>query len=295
MKNKIGIVFGGGGGKGAYQIGVWKALDELGVCDQIKGVSGASVGALNGSLFYFSNLERALSAWSGISETSILTRKDVEKGGRAVKVYRNGIAENGWFSNKGLKEMITKYVDISAVKKKEIVFYVAVSRVKKPAVFYNYIKKFSEKNILHKIISAFLINIFKWFTEPCYFKIDHDNVAVVKDIILASAAIPLVFPDIKIKGELYVDGGLKDNVPILPLYNAGFRKILIVDLDAEKNISVYKFPGVKFLRLSLKEESELTSLTDTFDFTAEDAKIKINQGYGDCMSISDTVLEFFNE
>lgn len=46
---EYGLVLEGGGAKGAYQIGVWKALMEYGI--KIKAIAGVSVGALNGALF----------------------------------------------------------------------------------------------------------------------------------------------------------------------------------------------------------------------------------------------------
>ena len=51
MNKKIGLVLSGGGAKGAYQIGVWQALLDLGIAPLITGVSGTSVGAINGVLF----------------------------------------------------------------------------------------------------------------------------------------------------------------------------------------------------------------------------------------------------
>lgn len=45
-----GLVFCGGGGRGAYQIGVWQALRERGLDKYTAAVSGASVGALNAAL-----------------------------------------------------------------------------------------------------------------------------------------------------------------------------------------------------------------------------------------------------
>ena len=44
-----GLVLGGGGAKGAYQVGVMKALQEYGI--KISAISGSSIGAING-LFY---------------------------------------------------------------------------------------------------------------------------------------------------------------------------------------------------------------------------------------------------
>ena len=47
----LGLVLAGGGGKGAYQVGVWKALSEYGLAQRVTVISGTSVGALNGALF----------------------------------------------------------------------------------------------------------------------------------------------------------------------------------------------------------------------------------------------------
>ena len=47
MKYKIGLVLGGGGAKGAYQVGVLKALKEYKLLKHVKMVSGTSIGALN--------------------------------------------------------------------------------------------------------------------------------------------------------------------------------------------------------------------------------------------------------
>ena len=46
MTKEYGLVFDGGGARGAYQIGAWKALREAGV--KISAVAGTSVGALKG-------------------------------------------------------------------------------------------------------------------------------------------------------------------------------------------------------------------------------------------------------
>ena len=46
---EYGLVLAGGGVRGAYQIGVWKALKELKI--KVSVVSGVSIGAVNGALF----------------------------------------------------------------------------------------------------------------------------------------------------------------------------------------------------------------------------------------------------
>ena len=56
---KIGLVLSGGGGKGAYELGVWKALKELNLNKYISVFSGTSIGAFNAALFAMDDLEKA--------------------------------------------------------------------------------------------------------------------------------------------------------------------------------------------------------------------------------------------
>ena len=63
----IGLVFAGGGGKGAYQIGVWRAVRELQLEQHIAVVAGTSVGALNAALFLKGDLAFAEQLWGSIS------------------------------------------------------------------------------------------------------------------------------------------------------------------------------------------------------------------------------------
>ena len=57
INKEYGLVLEGGGAKGAYQIGAWKALKEAGI--RIKGIAGTSVGALNGALIAMDDFEKA--------------------------------------------------------------------------------------------------------------------------------------------------------------------------------------------------------------------------------------------
>ena len=74
LTKEYGLVLEGGGAKGAYQIGAWKALKEAGV--KIKGVSGTSVGALNGALICMGDMERAESLWSNLAYSQIMDVDD---------------------------------------------------------------------------------------------------------------------------------------------------------------------------------------------------------------------------
>ncbi|MDD2434397.1 MAG: patatin-like phospholipase family protein [Bacilli bacterium] len=76
---KVGLVLGGGGGKGSYQIGVYKYLKERGFVAQIQGISANSIGALNLSLLASGNVEMAEEIWTGLKRSQILTLKNVRE------------------------------------------------------------------------------------------------------------------------------------------------------------------------------------------------------------------------
>lgn len=93
---KLGLVFAGGGGRGAYQIGVWKALRETGLDNYITSVSGTSVGGLNAALFLQNDLDQAQSVWDSISMRKILTPKfDSDQGFNRLSLFeRDGLKKN---------------------------------------------------------------------------------------------------------------------------------------------------------------------------------------------------------
>jgi NTE family protein len=53
---------------------------------------------------------------------------------------------------------------------------------------------------------------------------------------LASAAIPVVFPSVRVRGRLYVDGGLRLNVPLSPAVRFGAQRVAVISLRSEERI-----------------------------------------------------------
>ena len=66
-----GLVLAGGGAKGSYQVGVWKALQELGWRPDI--ITGTSVGSLNGAMFALDLYEVARDMWLSIDDDDVMT------------------------------------------------------------------------------------------------------------------------------------------------------------------------------------------------------------------------------
>lgn len=112
----IGLVFEGGGGKGAYELGVWRALREMGIEDHIKVVSGTSVGALNAALFLQGNLEKAEHLWFNISPDQVL--------------HGPLTSDDAFFTQDGLTHFICQALEDNSQRKQGLLCYATCKRKK---------------------------------------------------------------------------------------------------------------------------------------------------------------------
>ena len=131
---KFGIVFSGGGGKGAYEIGVWKALTETNLAEKVEAVAGTSVGALNAALFMAADVNVAEELWSNLDSSDVLQMKPLEW----IRHLPQGIetpssllkpidwlADSfGAFSRERLREIAAKTIDSSKLSASEKDFFI---------------------------------------------------------------------------------------------------------------------------------------------------------------------------
>ncbi|MEG0753106.1 MAG: patatin-like phospholipase family protein, partial [Angelakisella sp.] len=136
---KIGLVLSGGGAKGAYQIGTFRALAQLNMVQQVTAVSGCSIGALNALLFAGGGEEQWTAAWEGLTYDQFLLREQPVSGlpetgilphsikdlvalihtkAAEAKTLGELLARNDLspFSEAGLAELLRKYVDFSVLE-----------------------------------------------------------------------------------------------------------------------------------------------------------------------------------
>ena len=195
---KTAIVLSGGGGKGAYQIGVWKALRKLGINYDI--VTGTSVGALNGVLMVQQDYHEALALWSNIDYSFIFNQNfsNINK-----NIYVNYIKEfikDGGMDITNLENALNKIFDSKRFYSSPIDFGIVV---------YN-LSKFKEELLIKKDL------------QP----------ETIKDYIIASATCYPAFKIKKINSNKYIDGGYYDNLPINLAISLGADRIIAVDLKA---------------------------------------------------------------
>ncbi len=271
---KLGLVLAGGGGKGSYQIGVWKYLHESGLDKNIAAFSGTSVGALNACLIMQGDYELAEHIWTReVSDKILAVNRD-----SIIKVFTKlgfikffplsvlvaaaaALSSHGIFSRDGLLSIIDDYVDLSYISREQRALFA----------------------------TCFSISNFK----PKYFKMNGCSDDRIKNILCSTSAIPVVFDIEKIDGEYYYDGGMPfigNNVPIKPMYDIGCDAVIIVHLDRESIIDRAQFSNLKIYEIC--PQDDLGGLfTGTLDFSPSGAHARIEAGYNDTKKILEPVVE----
>ncbi|MGL5067646.1 MAG: patatin-like phospholipase family protein [Sarcina sp.] len=267
---KIGLVLPGGGGKGAYQVGVMKALDELGISKHIKYVSGTSIGALNTLLFVQGDIKVAEEVWDNISTEKILPIDNLDLMKRGimlklgaknlsfVKKYMPSALQQGNISRDGLLEIADKYLNVEMIQGSDIVSYATCTDI---------------ENLNAK-----------------YFKYNEYDESYIKKIFLATSALPGIYEPEKIEDRFYIDGGLVDNIPIQPLYGEGCEIIIIAHLGRDIFINKGDFPNTKIIEIfpSYMEEGVMKG---TLNFSQETLKSRIRRGYDDTKNTLGPIID----
>ena len=102
------LVLSGGGSKGSYEIGVWKALRKLHIKFDI--VTGTSIGALNCALITQKSYYKALKLWNTVNlellfgEQAANKKNDLE----IMKMYGKEFLKNGGMDVKEINKLIIK-------------------------------------------------------------------------------------------------------------------------------------------------------------------------------------------
>ena len=246
---KLALVLSGGGSKGAYEIGVYKALKKLG--KDIRIVTGTSIGAINGVFVAQRDLKGALKFWNRVNFKTIYDENEFppleeEKISKVYLQYAKGFINEGGLDIYKMKEMFKDFF--------------------KPYSFFN-------SNIDYGLVTY---NLTK--RKPVLITKKDLTEENIKDYVLASASCYPAFKPYLINNEMHVDGGYYDNLPINLAIDLGATEVIAVDLRAigfKKNIKD-KSVDITYITPNNKIGSFLV-----FDKTQ--AKKAIKLGYNDTM------------
>ena len=241
---KTAVVLSGGGAKGSYQLGVWKALRELHIKYDI--VTGTSIGAINGVLMCEKSYFKAKRIWRKLNLEYLFnelpkSNKDID----ILKLFGGNFIKNGGMDIKKIETIIEKNVN----KRK---FY--NSKIDFGLITYNFTTK--KPLILSKN------------------KIPSDKLT---DYLMASATCFPAFKMKEIDGDKYIDGGYYDNLPIELAIKLGAEFLIIVDLGSP---GFKKRPSKNIDSILIKPKNNISFF---LNFDEKAAKINVKFGYNDTL------------
>ena len=216
--DSIGLVLSGGGAKGAFQAGVWKAMCELGLADRVSVISGTSAGAINAAAF--------------------AALRDPEK---ICRFWRTKVGD---IATPNLANLVPGQ------------FIVALRDVLsgKPFPFQGLLDRSALETILSRLLPRIwpkgapevyattlecrggLLSTFDsdCYERQCFFLNEELNADNRIKQLLASAAIPWGFDPVDLNGRRYVDGSWEamggDNIPVSQILGRrpDIRTIIVV-------------------------------------------------------------------
>lgn len=247
-----GLVLEGGGAKGAYHMGAYKALMDEGI--EVNGVAGTSIGALNGAMIVQGEPEKAYELWREISYSKVIAIEDEEvQRWRQKKLGKEDIT---FITGKLLNVLSEKGLDITPMKD-----LLATT--------------IDEDKIRNSGKDFGIVTISLTDLKPVEIYIEDIPVGKLPDYLLASAYFPAFKRD-KIDGKSYIDGGLYNNLPVNLLRNKGYKDIIIIRTHGVGIVRKVNLEGLNTIIISPNED-----LGGTLDFNKETARYNLKLGYFD--------------
>lgn len=245
-----GLALGGGGAKGSYEIGVWKALKELQI--PIAYVTGTSVGALNGALIIQNDFDSAYKIWTEISLAGVVKianrfgSSDTfrEKFFSNLNTFAKAIAEGG-LDTSPLKSLLSANINERNIRDSEIGYGIVTFSLSemKP------VKLYKEEIPDGKLI----------------------------EYIIASAGLP-VFKRQTIDNNSFLDGGFCDVIPVSLLLKKNVRNIISIDISAPGILNKVETAGLNIINIKNSR-----STGRLLEFSREKAEENIEMGYNDTL------------
>jgi NTE family protein len=191
------LVLPGGGGRGAYQVGVSKALLERGI--EFDLAFGTSIGGINSTFIAQGNMQRLEDLWGNIRGRDVFSLPSAHQIGRLVLGHKLGLLDT-----RPLEDLLRREVDLQKLK---------ASKTKIGWCTTDLCSLETRLITIDDIVST----------------------NEIIDVLMATSAIPMAFPPRHIQGKgLWVDGGLVRNTPVETAIQMGADEVYMVLLHPEK-------------------------------------------------------------
>ncbi len=249
--NNYGLVLAGGGAKGAYQMGAWKALREMNI--SFDAIAGVSIGSINGALIAQGDFDKAMEMWESVS---------IDKG---VKITEALPDPENLFSKKNWGALFREVIKKGGIDASPMESYIRT---------YIDEAKIRESKIPLGIVTVQL----NQKASGLELFIDDIPEGELINYLLASSSIPLV-TNIGPEGEKFLDGGVYDNTPVMTLRKRGYNKLIVIDIANIKGVAYnLNFANSQVVYVKPYDTDDLGA---AFDFDTELSKKRMQMGYLD--------------
>lgn len=258
-----GLVLEGGGTRGAFQIGAWKALRELGV--EINGVCGTSIGSINGAFIVQNDFDKIFELWNNITYSKFYDLDDmkIEK----LKKLNLESGDLNYLYGKLKNILIDRGVDISPLRK------LLIDNI--------------DENLVRNSNKDFgIVTISLTDMKPLELYIDDIPKGHLIDYLIASSSLP-IFKTERLEGKLFLDGGFYNKLPISLLTSKGYKDLIVVKLD-KKDIN----PKLIKKDMNVIHIKPSESLGRILDFSQDRIQRNINFGYFDTLKAINNLSGF---
>jgi NTE family protein len=254
-----GLVLEGGGAKGAYHVGAYKALKELNI--EIGGIAGTSIGAINGAMMVQGDYELLEKAWYSVNSYELF---DIDE--KAIMDLKNF----------NLHDVNFSYL---LHQSKEILSNRGLDTSKIRDLFDSYI---DEDKIRDSDIDFGIVTVNLTDKKPVELMKEDIPKGKLVDFLIASANLP-AFRIEEVDGKKYLDGGFYNNLPIDILADRGYKDIIAVRTLA---MGIVRKVKIKDLNVTYIQPVEsLGSALGALSFNREKAEELINLGYYDTLKV----------
>lgn len=221
MRNKIGIAFGGGSGRGVAHLGVIKCLEEYRIRTEI--VTGTSIGSLIGALYACGLSYKEIRE---LTEKTTKTEAFKELGFEFFKEHKD---------QRLITQMSSYLKERFAYARMLITPYITEREVL--------------ENMIEKIIPDRKIEeLDKRFGAMTLDLKSGEDVLItsgsLREAVTKSISITGIFPPWEEDGRCIVDGGPTSNVPVEAAYSLGAHKVIGVNLSNKLSETFNKKSGL---------------------------------------------------
>lgn len=253
---KYGLVLEGGGARGAYHIGVVKALLENGV--EIGAVTGTSIGALNAAFIAENEFETVYNMWNSISFNDLFDIENEQvKNAMDVNLDVNTVKYLTKKLNKAIKE---KGIDTLKIR--------------------NLLEeKISEERVRKSDIKLGVVVYCLSDVKGEELLIDDMEEGKLIDYLMASSNLP-VFQRVRFNDKSYLDGGVYDNCPVNLIAKAGYNEAYVVRTYKRVRIRGYR-NIVKKGDIKMHMIEPVDTLPNILNFDTKNLQEQVVLGYFD--------------